>query len=464
MYTLADLIIAKQHEQVKQALRQGADVNEFDQYGFTPLIEAGITNDLEMTKILLQAGADPNLQDLTGGTVLHWAVENNNLELCSLLLENGASANQYSRSSEPPLVKAILRRQRPLQQLLLKYQANKELANDFIFTKLLAHRYELRGHVDIVDDAGEFTEVNLEGFFLESTLGLVMNSLHAYINNYAAKQLTPYFDDLKTIAEALDRASQLQCYLQYQKDRQPHQQEIKRILMQPLLILPIGCAGHATTILIKDNWLALCDRRKEDSHMQGIVIYKIENMSMLSSSMLYDLVFTKKDADFFNKDLVPTLKLRLVKRIMIEPQMTGNCSWANVEASIPAALFLLREAPFADTPRIIDYQHPLVQIFRHWREWDKKRALHFMLHDFPRLSQAQRASRAALLSALVFQRCHHSHPEDLRTAKRIIRLLKEYNVDHCLQTYLTTYYKQNNTESGKQFYELLQSIEDDLDD
>jgi hypothetical protein len=292
----------------------------------------------------------------------------------------------------------------------------------------------------------------------------VMNSLHAYINNYAAKQLSAYFEDLKTIASALDRAGQLQCYLQYQKDRQPHQQQIKRILMQPLLILPIGCAGHATTILIKDNWLALCDRRKEDSHLQGIVIYQIDDMSKLSSSMLYDLVFTKKHADFFNKDLVPTLKLRLVKRVMIEPQMTGNCSWANVEASIPAALFLLREAPFTDAPRIIDYQHPFVQIFRHWREWDKKRALHFMLHDFPRLSPAQRASRAALLSALVFQRCHHRHPEDLRTAKRIINLLKEYNVDHCLQTYLTTYYEQRHTESGQHFHDLLQSIEDDLDD
>lgn len=464
MRTLADLIIAKQYQQVKHALQQGADPNEFDQYGFTPLIEAAISNDLEMSRIILNAAADPNQQDMTGGTALHWAVENNNLELCTLLLESGADANQYTRSSEPPLVKAILRLQRPLQQLLIKYKANSDLANDFIFTKLLAHRYELRGHVDIVDVNGEFTEVNLEGFFLESTLGLVTNSLLAYINNYAAKKLACYFSDLKTVAAALDRAQQLQYYLQYQKDRQPHQQQIKAILMQPLLILPIGCAGHATTIVIKDNWLALCDRRKEDNHLQGIVIYKIEQENKLTANFLGDLVFSKKHADFFNDLVVPTLKLRLIKRVMIEPQMTGNCSWANVEASIPAALFLLRQAPFTEKPRIVDYQDPLVQLFRHWREWDKKRALHFMLHDFPRLAKARLASRAALLSALVFQRCHYQNPDDLSTAKRIIRLLQDYKVDHCLQTYIDTYYKKRRTKAGEQFVSLLQSLEDDLDE
>lgn len=462
-YTLANLIIQQQIDSLKQVLQNNpVDLSQRDEYGFTPLTESAIVNNIEIAQLLLDTGANPNDTDQTGGTAIYWAVENNNLELCKLLLKHGADPNHTSHSNEAPLVKAILRRQRPLQKLLLAHKADLQFANEYIQTKLLAHRFELRGHVDIVDAQNRFTEVSLEGFFLESTLGIVTQSLMGYTKNFAAKHQLEYFNDLQLIVRALDYAQQLQQCMQYQVQHDRYRDQIRHILAQPLIILPIGTAGHATTIVIYDDCLILCDRRKEEQHLQGIVLYKINHMHKLTQQLMQTLVYEKKPEDYFNKMLVPTLKLDCIRRIMIEPQMTGNCAWANVEASIPAALFLLREAPFDAEYAIIDYQHPIVQLFRHWREWDKKRSLHFMLHDFPKLSKPHQASRASLLAALVFQRCYYQNPEDMELARRIVKLLQEHGLSQALQSYITAYTYTKKTQAGRNFKHLLELIDDDI--
>ena len=107
-YTFANLIIEGFTNEVRKlVLQRAVDVNQADEYGFNPIIEAAIANNLEIAKLLLDAGADPNLRDMTGGLALHWAVENDNPELCELLIKHGADVNAYSRGSEAPLVKAL---------------------------------------------------------------------------------------------------------------------------------------------------------------------------------------------------------------------------------------------------------------------------------------------------------------------------------------------------------------------
>ena len=69
----------------------------------------------------------------------------------------------------------------------MRFGADPEFALDYINTKLLGHRYELRGYADIVDQEGRFTELSYEGFILEFTLDVVRQSLADFKNNYAAR-------------------------------------------------------------------------------------------------------------------------------------------------------------------------------------------------------------------------------------------------------------------------------------
>src|SRR3990167_1836720 len=226
MATLADAIIAENNNDVRQLLAYGEDVNQLDEYGFTPLIEAAIVNNLEISKFLLENGADPNRQDVTGGTALHWAAENNNVELCKLLISYQADPNAYTFSGKPVLVMPMLRHQSTLKKLLIKHGADQVFAQDYIYTKLLGHLFELVGTATIVDPKNNFVEVDFEGFFLEVTVGLISDSLQQFKNHFASRQMRRYAGIEQFIIDLLNHAGQLLQYTQYLIDVRKHKTHI----------------------------------------------------------------------------------------------------------------------------------------------------------------------------------------------------------------------------------------------
>ena len=84
---------------IQHLIQEGADVNEIDVYGYTPLIEAAIVNNVEAAKILLENGAVIDKDDMAGRTPLHWATDNNALALADLFLQYKAAPNATARSA-----------------------------------------------------------------------------------------------------------------------------------------------------------------------------------------------------------------------------------------------------------------------------------------------------------------------------------------------------------------------------
>ena len=72
-------------------LKSGADVNDRDLSGRTPLMIAAKGNQAMNLKVLLKAKADPTLRDGRGRTALHEAIESDCFECAKLLVEKGAS-------------------------------------------------------------------------------------------------------------------------------------------------------------------------------------------------------------------------------------------------------------------------------------------------------------------------------------------------------------------------------------
>ena len=457
MTSIANIIIYGSLQALEQALSHVSDVNHIDEYGFTPLIEAAIVDDFEKAKLLLKYNANPNMKDLLGSTALHWAVENSNLELCQLLLEHHADPNSYTNASETPLVKALLRQNERLKKILCTYNGNLTFAQDFIFTKLLGHRYGLRGYVDLLDTRGEFTEVNFEGFFLEFSVGLIQYSLQDYKKNYAAKMLQKYFKDLEKIIQALNTASELIKYQQYRIDTHRYESQINALLKQRLLILPIGFEGHAITLIKYNNILIKCDRRTNKDFLNGILIYEMQQPEKFNLHLIKFLLYEKKTQLFIEKELPQLIKLKQLGRLLIEPQMAGNCSWANVEACLPACLLLLQQS---NLNGVIDYTVAPVKIFHHWRIWDRMRALHFFMDDFKTASPARKASIAAVLGAVFFQRLRYNHPEELALARKILSILKTPGYEYILDNYIQIYCLRKPTKAGKHLKKLIHACEE----
>ena len=455
MISLSQQILSGNKKVVEQILKAGVDVDAIDEYGYTPLIECAIADNLEIAKLVLTHGANPNGKDVIGGTALHWAVENANMTLVQLLLNKGADPNASNNNGEPVLAKPILREDTDLKQLLIEHGAKAQFATDYINTKLLGHYYELRGEVDIVTPKGEFTEVSLEGFFLEFSVGLLLKSLRDFRNNYAAKHLHAYFYEIDRIMQAIANAERLAHLQQYRVDRTQFQKELKQRLQEDLLILPIGCEGHATAIVIYNDMLVTIDRRKDGNRLNGISIYSIGNHLALNFELLNYLLYEKKQSVFLEKELHRILNLRLLAQMMIEPQVSGNCSWANLEAVIPAALTLLREEWQTFEEGIVDYQHEAIQFYRIWREWNRRRALDFCVQEFSGATIKRKAFIIAMLANIVFQRLDARKRADVELAERLIPILQTPGFGYVLKSWRTYYYIQKKTTAGQNLQQLL---------
>ena len=99
--SMANAIINQRDDWVEQLIQNGADVNQVDEYGFTPIIQAAIVDNVKIAKLLLAAQADVNQTDMVGSTALHWAVNNDSEAFATLLLASGADANIYTQATEP---------------------------------------------------------------------------------------------------------------------------------------------------------------------------------------------------------------------------------------------------------------------------------------------------------------------------------------------------------------------------
>jgi ankyrin repeat protein len=81
-------------ELVAALLKKGARANVVNKYGASPITEAVRVADLEMTGILLEAGADANSANEDGQTALMLAARTGNVALAKLLVQHGADVNR----------------------------------------------------------------------------------------------------------------------------------------------------------------------------------------------------------------------------------------------------------------------------------------------------------------------------------------------------------------------------------
>lgn len=455
--TFANEILFGTLQGVERFIQLGADIEEIDEYGFSPLTEASIANKIDVVALLLEYGADINQADTTGRTALHWAADNHNLPLCELLLANKADANAYTSAGQAVLVYPLLRQQIELKKLLYRYGAKLNFAQDFIQAKLLGHRYELAGQVDIVNAKGRFIEIDYEGFFLEFTLDVILNSLQRYQHNFSSRHLRPHFEELQKLIAAFSNAQALLKYQRYTINIEQYTRSIDALLDQELLLLPLAYEGHAIALIKYKDWLVRCDRGENSRREGSIVIYQIQHLYAWDNVLCKQLIYTRQSGEFLTTTIHRLLGLAPVATLPMKGQIIGNCSWANIEASIPAMLFLLQLSTHDGLSHEREkYQKQALQVYKDWQTWDKDRALEACVQGFYYSNKARKATKATLLAAILFQNPIQNR-QDLKQAEAILKILSLPDYNYLLKSYLKIYWQRHKTSKGKDLIALLDS-------
>lgn len=448
--TIAKDIINRKMPNFDYYLKAGESLDDIDEYGFTPLIEAVITRQPKILEQLLLRKVDVNKPDVTGRTALHWAVDNYDLYMADTLLRYRANPNAYTSAGLSVLVYPVLREQNDLKQLLYQHDAKLDFALDFIYAKLLGHRFELMGDVDIVNATDEFIEVDFEGFILEFTVGILQDSLRRFTSSYATRSYREFFPFLHVTMDAFAIASEL---LQLQHVHQLTASDIKRfeeIVKLPMLILPAASRGHALGFIKYKNWWAKIDRG-ENSIKEGCInIYKINKPEAFNALFLQDFLYKKQTRDFFHRTINKKLDLRHFSQIPIEPQISGNCSWANIQATVLVS-YALQELD----PKKFSYAKAK-EVYAKWIDWDKDRALDECCQRFYLVDDLRKASYVSMLAAVLFQASDHSNIQEVRRAEKILNLLTITDYKYILDSYLEVYCSRRLTKKGNNLLQILE--------
>lgn len=450
--TIANDIISCKTPDLDYYLREGDSLDDIDEYGFTPLIESAITRQIHIAKLLINRGVDINKPDVTGRTALHWAVDNADLELIRLLLANGADPNAYTRAGLSVLVYPILRGQNEIKHLLYQHQAKLDFALDFIYAKLLGHRFELKGDVDIVNAKGEFIELDYEGFILEFTVAVVNDALRRFTSSYSTRHLRHQFPFVYGIMDALTVADELLQLQHHVHFTEQHQKRLAQLAQAPMLILPAASQGHALCFVRYQDWWAKIDRGENSLNEGSVNLYRITRPQAFNAAFLREFLYQKQPRTYFHATINQTLGLMPALQLPISAQITGNCSWANVQAVVPAA-YALQQLVASSTQSFQSDEAML--LYDTWVEWDKDRALDECIQRFYAASPARKVSLAAMLGAVLFQVCDDRNPLHIARAEKVLTILTLPECYYILQSYLDEYCIKRLTRRGNNLLKLL---------
>jgi serine/threonine protein kinase/ankyrin repeat protein len=121
-------------EVVKSLLANGANINETDPSGSTPLMlaaegNAHLPNNLPMVAALIDARASLEARDSQGRTALHRATAEGRIDAVRLLADSGAILNNKANDGATPLFYAVEFGKLPILELLIAHHAQVDAAD-----------------------------------------------------------------------------------------------------------------------------------------------------------------------------------------------------------------------------------------------------------------------------------------------------------------------------------------------
>jgi hypothetical protein len=218
----------------------------------------------------------------------------------------------------------------------------------------------------------------------------------------------------------------------------------------PLLILPAASRGHAMCFVRYHNWWAKIDRGENSLKEGSVNIYEITRPEAFTVSFLRDFLYKKQSRNYFHAQINQKLGLNPIAQIPISSQITGNCSWANIQAAVPTAFALqgLYQTGQLDSPHALE-------VYDNWVEWDKDRALDECVHRFYLANPLRKASLASMLGAVLFQACDYGKVHHVKRAEKIMTILALPEYYYILKSYLDIYCLPKLTRKGNNLLKLL---------
>ena len=220
-------------EIVELLLENGANPNQQDRHGSTPLHFAAASNQETLARLLIAKRADPDAKDEQGATPLHVCVQyGHDLSLCRLLLDAGADVNARDQWKDTPLHLAAEHGSEEVVSLLIAQGADLRAKNHLDEIPFVEARDEkIRAMLDVhgvMEQRGErFVDSNMELDFEDCDFAHVFLTQSveaaAWLFWHCAKYVyeTGEFDGCRFLVVSLDGARESGVFFAYEGLQEP---------------------------------------------------------------------------------------------------------------------------------------------------------------------------------------------------------------------------------------------------
>lgn len=116
--------------EIQKLVKQGANVNEADAKGITPLMYAAMSGKTEAVEALLSLGANLNAQDKYGYSALIHSLSYGYEDMSQLLIESNADVNARTYNGDTPLLIALAKCRTPTIKMLINNGADINAGNN----------------------------------------------------------------------------------------------------------------------------------------------------------------------------------------------------------------------------------------------------------------------------------------------------------------------------------------------
>jgi ankyrin repeat protein len=117
-------------DNIRAALKSGADVNARDKNGLTPLMHAAKTGKERAVEILISEGADSTSVDNFGMGAISRAASSGSPTIIAHLIQKGADIEFVDGEGLTPLIRAVRKGKRQAVELLIDKEANADVLDE----------------------------------------------------------------------------------------------------------------------------------------------------------------------------------------------------------------------------------------------------------------------------------------------------------------------------------------------
>lgn len=363
----------------------------------------------------------------------------------------------FLQNEENSIFNEILKYDAKLEKMNVK--SKSQLAFD---TKMLGHRFSLKGSVPVPKELAEFGEseglVSLTGNSNLKTALAFAQSIKNYLEHFHTEMPKEYRDIFQTIYQKARQA--LRCRMvfdgfQYDESREKMLESLLEDCKHDIALIHTGYSRHSVSLVIVEGRLLYRGNKGGCNFGNDVVEqYKITQPEGLTTELLRKLLkedYSEKNKSLIHKEIHQILGLELVDVKKGKLQTVGNCSWASKKCGMRALIHHLVNA------RNIKIADVAEQLFKSWTYFDRSFALNQYVHDYSDSRTLPFVLRRIL--------CTHIdiNEKDLELGKKCMERLRSLpNFEEGMVEFLIKHWQlgkgKNGVEKQKQFSEFMQQL------